>query len=317
MNRLTKTTASALLLVLMAAAPAAAMYIPGAENIPSEPGTVRIMNTMAPSVEPIYHVMPVKGEPILINAPVGEKVFAVPATRPAPISILIENTSISYDQQPIVTAGTLMVPLRAIVEGAGGQVTWDEATQTATVRIGDRTAIFVVGQAEAEMNQDGVRYIQRNMIKMAKAPVLEGSRTLVAADALTSVLGLMEMPVAEGALNLVPVNKIQQLPVIEEPSAPAIDEQEWSVTGTIKETREIKGGVSILVAGPALENGEANLFWFNVSANTTITVDENGAQREGTAADFAIAQKVDVKHDGVMTRSLPPQGRAMSVVIHK
>lgn len=317
MNRLTKTTASALLLVLMAAAPAAAMYTPGAENTPSEPGTVHIMNTMAPSVEPIYHVMPVKGEPTLINAPVGEKVFAVPATRPAPISILIENTSIAYDQQPIVTNGTLMVPLRAIVEGAGGQVTWDEATQTATVRIGDRTAIFAIGQAEAEMNQDGVRYIQRNMIKMAKAPVLEGSRTLVAADALTSVLGLLEQRGAEGALNLVPAAKVSQLPAKEEPSAPAIDEQEWSVTGTVKETKAIEGGIRILVEGPALASGEADLTWFSVTANTKITVDENGVQREGTAADFAVAQKVDVKHDGVMTRSLPPQGRAMSVVIHK
>jgi hypothetical protein len=311
MNRFTRTTASALLLVMMAAAPAAAMYVEGGDNTPAGPGMVKIL--MAPAEEPVYHILPAPADmPQVISAPLP---LEIKATRAEPVTILIDSTRITYDQKPILVDGTLMLPLRAIVEGAGGQVTWDGETQTVTARLGDRTAYFVIGQAEAEMNQDNVRYIQRNMIKMAKAPVLEGSRTLVAADALTTVLGLMEQPGAAGALNLVPAAKFEA-PAGEIPPAPA-EEQEWIEVGTIKETKAIEGGIRILVAGQAMANGEGSLTWFAVTGETTITIDENGVQTPGTAADLATAQKVAVKPVGPLLMSYPAQGGAAAVTIHK
>ncbi|HYF80168.1 MAG TPA: copper amine oxidase N-terminal domain-containing protein [Symbiobacteriaceae bacterium] len=321
MNRFTRTTASALLLVMMAAAPAAAMYVEGGDNTPAGPGMVKIL--MAPAEEPVYHILPAPADmPQVISAPVGEimpisapLVREVLATRAEPATILIDSTRITYDQKPILVNGTLMVPLRAIVEGAGGQVTWDGETQTVTARLGDRTAYFVIGQAEAEMNQDNVRYLKRNMIKMTKAPVLEGSRTLVAADALTTVLGLMEQPGAAGALNLVPAAKFEA-PAGEIPPAPA-EEQAWIEVGTIKETKAIEGGIRILVAGQAMADGEGSLIWFAVTGETTITIEENGVQTPGTYADLATAQKVAVKPVGPMLMSYPAQGGAAAVTIHK
>jgi hypothetical protein len=309
MNRIKRTTASALLMVMMAAAPAAAMYVEGGDNTPAGPGMVKIL--MAPADMPQLISAPV-GEIMPISAPLFREVLA---TRAEPATILIDSTRITYDQKPLMVNGTLMLPLRAIVEGAGGQVTWDGETQTVTARLGDRTAYFVIGQAEAEMNQDNVRYIQRNMIKMSGAPILAGGRTLVAADGLTSVLGLMEQPGAAGALNLVPAAKLEA-PAAEIPPAPA-EEQEWIEVGTIKETKAIEGGIRILLAGPAMANGEGSLTWFAVTAETTITIEENGAQTPGTVADLATAQKVAVKPFGPLLMSYPAQGGAASVVIHK
>lgn len=323
MNRLTKTTASALLLVLMAAAPASAFYIEGADNTPAAPGMVRIMS--APAEEPVYKTLPAPADlPQVISAPIdGVMPISAPLerevlpTRAEPVSILINSARITYDQKPILADGTLMLPLRAIVEGAGGEITWDGETRTVTVRLGDRTATFVIGQDEAEMNQDGVRYIKRNMIKMSKAPILEGGRTLVSADAISTILGLLERPGTEGALNLVPAAKLGQPAEEGEQPAPVVEEQEWIVAGTIKETKEIEGGVRILLEGPAMANGEGSLTWFAVTADTEITIDENGVQTPGTAADLATAQRVEVKPVGPLLMSYPAQGGAASVVIHK
>lgn len=292
--RLIKTTAAAMLLTLMTSAPALAIYDPSLP--PAEPGVIRILQAPADRPAPMFEVR---------------------AVRPEPTAILVRNNLLTFDQKPLVQDGTLMVPLRAIVEGAGGTVAWDGETRTVTVRLGDRTAWFVIGAIEAEMNQDNVRYIQRNMIRMAKAPVLAGGRTLVAADALTSVLGLLEQPDAEGRLSLVPAAR--PLPEPAPPAAPA-EEQDWLLGGTVKEIRyNFDGSTAVLVAGAPMSNGEGSLIWFTLSDSTTITVKENGVERAGTQNDLATSHtlKVDVRPTGPMLMSYPAQGGAAAIVIYK
>lgn len=265
MNRLTKTTASAMLLMLMAATPAWAIAYDEAVSSPVEPGVVRIL--------------------------------AAPAE---PVAVLMESRPITFDQKPAMVDGTLMVPLRAVVEGAGGHVGWDGETKTVTVRLGDRSAVFVIGAPEAELNQDGVFYVQRNLIPMAKAPVLMGGRTLVAADALTGVLGLLEQPGATGTLNLVRATP------------------EWVVSGTVKELKTNQDGTTaILVEGAPMASGETSLTWFAVTDSTQITVEEGGVQRKGTTADLAAAQKVGVRPTGPLLMSYPARGGAASILIRK
>jgi hypothetical protein len=68
--------------------------------------------------------------------------------------------------------------------------------------LADRTAIFGGGQPKAEMNQRGVFYFTRNMIQMAMpVQVIEG-RTLISADALTQILGLVEREDADLNMDL-------------------------------------------------------------------------------------------------------------------
>lgn len=332
MNRLIKVTASAMLLTLVTSAPALAMYDPSAPA-QTEPGVIRILQAPADqSVSspanpgeirilpaPVDRPVPISApaeQPVLISAPAGAEVLGVQATRAEPTAILVNNSLLTYDQKPLVQDGTLMVPLRAIVEGAGGTVNWDGVTKTVTVRLGDRTALFVIGATEAEMNQDNVRYFQRNMIRMAKAPVLAGGRTLIAADALTNVLGLLERPDAAGALSLVPNGKLRETAP---PTAPA-EEQNWIRGGTLKEIKyNFDGSTSILVEGEPMANGESSLTWFVLSDSTKISVKENGVEREGSQSDLATAYtlKVDVRSAGPLLMSYPARGSAAAIVIHK
>ncbi|HWI64294.1 MAG TPA: copper amine oxidase N-terminal domain-containing protein [Symbiobacteriaceae bacterium] len=285
MKRLIKTTATAMLLTVLTAVPAMAIYDPS-RPVSNDPGVMQIL-----------------------RAPVD-----LPATVPA--SVLVNHKAVTFDQKPLLEAGTLMVPLRAVVEGAGGTVAWDGETMTVTARVGDRTAWFVIGAAEAEMVQDNVRYIKRNMIPMAKAPVLAGGRTLVAADALTNVLGLLAQPSAEGALNLVPVPQQREMA----PPATPAEEQEWMRGGTVKEIKySYEGFTAMLVECAPMSSGEASLVWFTLRPSTKITVMENGVEREGSQNDLATAHmlKVDVRPTGPMLMSYPAQGGAAAIVLHK
>jgi len=48
------------------------------------------------------------------------------------ISIIINGQKLTMDQPPIIVEGRTLVPLRAIFEGLGAQVSWDDTTKTAT-----------------------------------------------------------------------------------------------------------------------------------------------------------------------------------------
>jgi hypothetical protein len=124
------------------------------------------------------------------------------------VAMKVNGKMMKLDQGAMVVNGTLMVPLRAVIEAAGGHIQdWDNATQTATVRFADRTAMFAVGQAEAEMIQDHVRYLVRNMLKVDKATTLVNGRTMVSADALSKVLGMWEIMGEANSLEIVTVNQ--------------------------------------------------------------------------------------------------------------
>jgi hypothetical protein len=141
--------------------------------------------------------------PVAAPAPVAVPAAPVTADHVLPTAITVSGKTVSFDQQPVRQGERLYVPLRFIAEAAGGQVQWDGDTGTVTVTMPDRTAIFVVGQDEAEMNKRGVFYIRRNMIKMAGPVQLVGERTMVSADALTTIFGLVERSDADLALDLI------------------------------------------------------------------------------------------------------------------
>lgn len=240
--------------------------------------------------------------PILIYAPASPVTATLPAPveakRTLPAAVAVNGRAVTFDQQPVMTAGVLMVPLRFVVEAAGGTVAWDGAARSVTVRLADRTAIFEIGQGSAEMNQDGVRYFQRNMIRMAAAPVLMSDRTLVSADALTAILGLMEKDPASATLDLI---------------APQARRESADMSGTIK---QVEAG-RILLEGGAMSSGEPALVWVSVNDTTPITVEEEGQERTGTVADLKAGLRADVRFAGPLLTSYPGQGAAESIRLYK
>jgi hypothetical protein len=126
----------------------------------------------------------------------------VTADQGLPAQVTFAGRTIQFDQGAEVIDGTLMLPLRAVVEAAGGWVEWDETAQVVHVEMPDRQAWFWVGNEKAEMNENNVRYLQRNLITMAKAPVMKNNRTMVSADAVTRILGLLERADNDAVLDL-------------------------------------------------------------------------------------------------------------------
>ncbi len=131
----------------------------------------------------------------------------VGAQHAAPKQLSFGGKAIKFDQGFEKVDGTLMVPLRAVVEAAGGWVEWDAKERAVHVEMSDRQAFFWVGQEKAEMNQNNVRYLTRNLIAMDKAPVIMNGRVMISADAITQILGLYEQfGTVEGEMNLVSAN---------------------------------------------------------------------------------------------------------------
>lgn len=69
------------------------------------------------------------------------------------ISVLLNGRPIIFeDQRPVIEGGRTLVPIRAVFAGMGADIQYDDATQTATVRVGDTTVVVQAGNQTAYVN---------------------------------------------------------------------------------------------------------------------------------------------------------------------
>jgi len=73
--------------------------------------------------------------------------------------------------RPLISNGTTMVPIRAIIESLGGSVGWDAAARRLDIRLGSRTVTMWVGKTTATVGGRGRT--------MSTAPALIGGRTMI------------------------------------------------------------------------------------------------------------------------------------------
>ena len=73
------------------------------------------------------------------------------------ITVTIDGRPVYFDVAPKKIDGRVMVPLRAIFEGLGAEVSWDEPTQTVTGVKGDTVITLRLGDTEARVNGETVR----------------------------------------------------------------------------------------------------------------------------------------------------------------
>jgi hypothetical protein len=116
----------------------------------------------------------------------------VAMNRVLPTKVTMNGQEIQADQAQFMHKGSLMLPLRALVEAAGGTIEWRQETWSAYVLMGDRTAYFTVGDARAEMYLHAAKYMGRNFLDMDQQVVLQNGRMFVSADAASVVLGMNE-----------------------------------------------------------------------------------------------------------------------------
>lgn len=233
---------------------------------------------------------------------------SVEATEALPEEITVDGVTVSFGQGLVVKEGILMVPLRAIVDAAGGKVGWSTRTKTATVELPDRVATFIVGATEAEMNQQGVYYFKQNMIAMGKAPEISGDRLHISADALSSILGFLATDAGDNVLALVTPTAEQTAPM-PEPG----DELEWgTISGSIQQITT-EGRTRILIEGEAMSNGEPMLIWLTVDGNTKVLW--AASQGAASVTDLTVGQTIKAALSGPVLESYPAQSGASQVTI--
>ncbi|MCX7615288.1 MAG: copper amine oxidase N-terminal domain-containing protein, partial [Clostridiales bacterium] len=67
-------------------------------------------------------------------------------------SVIIKNNIIKFDAPPYIKGGKTVVPVRAITEGLGAEVTYDAATKTVTITKDTIVVKLTVGSKTADVN---------------------------------------------------------------------------------------------------------------------------------------------------------------------
>lgn len=73
---------------------------------------------------------------MVLTASIGLTSFAQDY-EPGPFYVQIDGEQLTFDQPPVKESDRVLVPMRAIFEALGAQVSWDEETKTATAVKGD------------------------------------------------------------------------------------------------------------------------------------------------------------------------------------
>ena len=113
---------------------------------------------------------------------------AVIYTQPArPIAIQLRGNTLVTDQSPVLGNSRTLVGLRAIGEGLGARVDWDDVTRKASVALGDREVEVTLGSNRVIIRKAGQ---PERIILSDIAPVLVNGRTMVPVRVLAESLGL-------------------------------------------------------------------------------------------------------------------------------
>lgn len=93
----------------------------------------------------------------------------------------VNGKEIKFDVPPVVKEGRTLIPVRAVMNGLGAKVEWDQATNTITITKGDITIQFILGETKVLVN--GKEYT-------LDVPAMEiSNRTFVPVRFISEILG--------------------------------------------------------------------------------------------------------------------------------
>ena len=99
-----------------------------------------------------------------------------------PVSIQVDGAWLPTDTTPIIENGRTLIPLRACGEAVGAEVSWDQASRTATAEINGLTVKFTIGSNTYTVN--GYEYTTD------VAPMMSGWRTMLPIRAFGDAIGV-------------------------------------------------------------------------------------------------------------------------------
>ncbi|MGN7411172.1 CotH kinase family protein [Paenibacillus sp. SAF-068] len=99
------------------------------------------------------------------------------------ITVTLDGKSITFpDQDPLQQSGRVMVPVYAILEALGAEVTWDKTAKTVTTVLNDQTLVLKIGSSTATINGE--------TFEIDAPAIIQNSRTLVPVRFISEGLGL-------------------------------------------------------------------------------------------------------------------------------
>ncbi|MFX3651289.1 MAG: CotH kinase family protein [Paenibacillus sp.] len=99
------------------------------------------------------------------------------------ITVKLDGKSITFpDQDPLQQSGRVMVPVNAILEALGAEVTWDKTAKTVTTVLNDQTLVLKIGSSTATVNGE--------TFEIDAPAIIQNSRTLVPVRFISEGLGL-------------------------------------------------------------------------------------------------------------------------------
>ncbi|WP_419720009.1 CotH kinase family protein [Paenibacillus illinoisensis] len=113
----------------------------------------------------------------------GSEASSETGTTDKTISVTLDGQAISFpDQDPLEQSGRVMVPVNAILEALGAEVTWDKTAKTVTAVLNDQTLVLQIGSSTATVNGE--------TLDIDAPAIIQNSRTLVPVRFISEGLGL-------------------------------------------------------------------------------------------------------------------------------
>lgn len=109
-------------------------------------------------------------------------VFGATAAFAADITVKVNDEVVTFDRQPYMEGGNVMIPYRFVAEKLGATVAWDGDTKTVFTALGDIVTTLQIGNSNI-FTADGA-------INAQLAPVLVIDRTFVTGDVIEKAFGV-------------------------------------------------------------------------------------------------------------------------------
>ncbi|MDK9709889.1 copper amine oxidase N-terminal domain-containing protein [Acidaminobacter sp.] len=85
-------------------------------------------------------------------------VQADPTIQVLPVeNIIVKGKHLGFDTPPVIKAGRTLVPVRALVQAFGAEVTWNPVNQTVTITRGDQKIVLTLGETEVVVDDNTIQ----------------------------------------------------------------------------------------------------------------------------------------------------------------
>ncbi len=184
------------------------------------------------------------------------------------VKVAIDENAVTFDVPPFIEQDRTFVPVRAIFEALGAQVSWDGTTKTVTAKKDDTTVTLCIGKKEITVNGMGK--------ELDIAPQIVHDRTLVPARAVSEAFGYNVGWDGESKTVLITT-------AVSQPEVLTVDSTAFSYIGqTYKELSEVLGAVSQVnwyngpiasLEGSAVWMGFGDGSWYQSNTEYYLTAD--------------------------------------------